>query len=198
MLAISIRVLAGSESSTVQTGRVVQVIIERAPVQVGSHPKTFSHRFRLVPGMIPLGFFVCPSEESSAVQSKFHSSVSVKGEFDIHCDNMLLPFAERAYADDSKFLGYCLNIDHPYGKHKARVFRSALDITVDNWEVLRDAVLTAVLLNPALYEGHNSYGELYAVDFEMMRNAKVAMVRSNWIIHDNENFPRLTSCYVIS
>ena len=109
----------------------------------------------------------------------------------------MLPFAERAQADDSKFLGYCLNNEHPYGKHKARVFRSALGITSANWEILRDAVLSAVLLNSATHTGRNSYGEIYIVDFLMVYEAKKATVRTSWIIHDGENFPQLTSCYII-
>lgn len=109
---------------------------------------------------------------------------------------MLLPFAERAYADESKFLGYCLNTDHPYGKHKARVFQAALAINSANWQTLRDAVLTAVLLNSVTEAGRNSYGRLYVVDFEMTHAGKTASIRTSWIIHDGENFPRLTSCYV--
>lgn len=109
---------------------------------------------------------------------------------------MLLPFAERAIAEESKFLGYCLNTEHPYGKHKARVFRTALDITAANWVFLRDAVLTAVLLNPATEAGRNNYGNLYVVDFDMQHAGKTASVRTSWIIHDDENFPRLTSCYI--
>lgn len=107
---------------------------------------------------------------------------------------MLSPFAERAYADESKFLGYYLSTDHPYGKHKARVFKSALGVATANWEV---AVLTAVLLNPASPAGHNGYGELYVVGFNMTHGDKAATVRTSWIVHDGENFPRLTSCYII-
>ena len=109
----------------------------------------------------------------------------------------MLPFAERAQADESKFLGYCLNNGHPYGKHKARVFRSALGITSANWLVLGDAILSAVLTNSAIQQGRNSYGEIYAVDFLMSHETKKAMVRTSWIIHDGENFARLTSCYVL-
>lgn len=108
----------------------------------------------------------------------------------------MLPFAERAQADDSKFLDYCLNTEHPYGRHKARVFNSALGITVANWQILRDTVLSATLLNPATHKGRNSYGEIYVVDFLMSHEMKTATVRTSWIIHDGENFPRLTSCYI--
>ncbi|RRA98894.1 DUF6883 domain-containing protein [Larkinella rosea] len=111
---------------------------------------------------------------------------------------MLLPFAERAIADDSKFTDYCLNTEHPVGKHKARVFQSALGINLTNWEILKDTILDAVLLNPAVYQGKNSYGELYSVIFQMNYTNKDAIICSTWIIHEDENFPRLTSCYVIS
>lgn len=109
----------------------------------------------------------------------------------------MLPFADRAQADEPKFLGYCLNDQHPYGKHKSRVFRSALGITSANWFVLRDAILSAALTNPAIHQGRNSYGEIYVVDFLMSHEMKTATVRTSWIIHDGENFPRLTSCYVL-
>ena len=79
-------------------------------------------------------------------------------DFFFYLASVLLPFAERAFADESKFLGYCLNTEHPSGKHKARVFKSALRITAANWEDLQDAVLTAVLLNSASHVGRNSYG----------------------------------------
>lgn len=111
---------------------------------------------------------------------------------------MLLPFAEQAYANEAKFLDYCLNTEHPYGKYKARVFRSALGITTENWKILRNAILTAVLLNPSSNEGRNGYGDLYTVDFEMTNNTQTAIVRTSWIIHDNENFPQLTSCYILN
>lgn len=110
---------------------------------------------------------------------------------------MLLPFAEHAQADTSKFLDYCLNIEHPSGKHKARVFRSALGITSLDWEVLRDAVVSAVLQHPATRDGRNSYGEIYVVDFVMEHQHKTAVVRTSWIIDDGKNFPRLTSCFVL-
>jgi hypothetical protein len=41
---------------------------------------------------------------------------------------MKLPNAEKAFIDNKKLLDYCLNPLHEEGKHKARVFQSALGI----------------------------------------------------------------------
>ena len=43
-----------------------------------------------------------------------------------------LPNAERAVVDIAKLRDYSLNPTHDVGKHKARVFRSALGLTVDD------------------------------------------------------------------
>ena len=50
---------------------------------------------------------------------------------------MLLPYAENAEVDIRKLIEYCLNADHPEGKHKARVFAAALGMTVRDAEALR-------------------------------------------------------------
>jgi hypothetical protein len=49
---------------------------------------------------------------------------------------MKLQNGDRAIIPIGKLLGYCLNPNHPKGKHKARVFKSALGITADNAEPL--------------------------------------------------------------
>ena len=109
---------------------------------------------------------------------------------------MLLPFAEKAYIDDQKLVGYCLLESHITGKHKARVFKAALGITATDFLVLREAVLTAVLLNEAQFVDSNQKGDLYSVDFIMKYNSQKANVRTAWIIRHSELFPRLVSCYV--
>lgn len=57
--------------------------------------------------------------------------------------SMKLPDGDRAEISMQKLTGYCLNPDHPSGKHKARVFASALGITVHNAKVLQKLVQTA-------------------------------------------------------
>jgi hypothetical protein len=41
---------------------------------------------------------------------------------------MKLPNGDQAEISMQKLIGYCLNPEHPSGKHKARVFESALGI----------------------------------------------------------------------
>lgn len=42
---------------------------------------------------------------------------------------MKLPNAEYAIVDKDKIENYCLNLEHPRGKHKARVFIRTLGLT---------------------------------------------------------------------
>ena len=55
----------------------------------------------------------------------------------------------------AKLRSYCLNPRHPRGRHKARVFASALGITRENAGLLRQALLEAaesaeVTLDPTI------------------------------------------------
>ncbi len=49
---------------------------------------------------------------------------------------MRLPNAERAVVDIAKLRDYCLNFEHPRGRHKARVFAAALGLTTADAEML--------------------------------------------------------------
>ena len=41
---------------------------------------------------------------------------------------MKMPGSEAAIVDLAKLTGYCLNPEHPRGKHKARVFAAAREL----------------------------------------------------------------------
>jgi hypothetical protein len=56
----------------------------------------------------------------------------------------LLPNAENAVVDIRKLRNYCLNPEHREGKHKARLFLSALGMTADNAEDLQQILLEVV------------------------------------------------------
>jgi hypothetical protein len=108
---------------------------------------------------------------------------------------MKLPNAEHAAVDIEKLRGYCLNMTHHRGKHKARVFAASLGLTAKDADFLRDALLEAVRNYDAVPAEEIEYGQLYVLDFPITTPVGQAIVRSGWIVRKGEDFPRLTSCY---
>ena len=109
---------------------------------------------------------------------------------------MKLPNGHRAIVDITKLRDYCLNTNHEEGKHKARVFASALCVRAADAEWLREQLLKAAAREDASPTSRTRFGALYVLDFELKTEAGTAMIRSGWIIRQNEDFPRLTTCYV--
>jgi hypothetical protein len=56
---------------------------------------------------------------------------------------MKLPGGANAIVEISKLRDYCLDPRHPRGRHKARVFLTALDLSQGEAEFLRNALLKA-------------------------------------------------------
>jgi len=109
---------------------------------------------------------------------------------------MPLSNAEQAVVEIQKLRDYCLNPNHPRGKHKARVFESALGLTREDAEKLRSALLTAIREEKAEQLFEDEYGTRYCVDFQMDVASSRAEIRSVWIVRLDETFPRLVTCYV--
>jgi hypothetical protein len=118
--------------------------------------------------------------------------------FSVVSAEMKLPGGERAFVDVNKLQGYCLNAIHPRGRHKARVFASALQMTQRDAEFLREQLLEAALRGNATTGEADEYGRRYKVDFECIRYGRRGTIRSGWIVRRGEDFPRLITCYVIS
>jgi hypothetical protein len=109
---------------------------------------------------------------------------------------MKLPNGERAIVDIEKLSGYCLNSQHPRGRHKARVFAS-VGIREPDAEELRSALLAAARDGDASLGTANPYGQRYIVDFDLVRQGRTVRIRSSWIVELSGGLPRLTSCYVL-
>ncbi len=121
---------------------------------------------------------------------------------------MRLPNAENAVIDIAKLQDYCLNPNHPEGKHKARVFQRKVGIRRSHAEQLRQVILQAILTEDALEQQSTVYGRRYVVDVavstvegeDVLLTEGViksrALVRTAWIIRNEEDFPRLTSCFI--
>lgn len=110
---------------------------------------------------------------------------------------MKIPNADRAIVDILKIRDYCLNDHHPRGKHKARLFKSMLGLTRAEADELQNILLKIVQTHHVIDSVHDQYGKRYIIDFLMKRSNKQATIRSSWIIRNSEDFPRLTSCYVL-
>ncbi len=110
-----------------------------------------------------------------------------------------LPRADEAHVPLEKLAGYCLNTDHPGGKHKARVFKSALGITAADASFLRDQILEAIQTTPISgIDTTSPFGILYAVRVSIDGlNGAIHPVITAWFIGvDDEDPPRLVSAYV--
>jgi len=55
---------------------------------------------------------------------------------------VLLPNADRAVVEDAKVRDYLLSPSHPVGRFKS-VFFIALGFSLDQWQILRDALLSS-------------------------------------------------------
>jgi hypothetical protein len=112
---------------------------------------------------------------------------------------MKLPNAENAVVDIAKLRDYCLNPNHPEGKHKARVFREKLGFGRDDAELLRRAILEGILNADAIEQTATQYGRRFMVEFVLERGEGIiwfkAVVRTAWIVKNDEDFPRLTTCF---
>ena len=109
---------------------------------------------------------------------------------------MILPNAEIAVIEFEKIRDYCLNHDHPRGKHKAKVFESVLGITADNAAELMDEIFSRIQVAECEAGESDEYGRRYTVDLEIKRGNRKAVVRTAWIVKRDEIQPRLTTCYV--
>jgi hypothetical protein len=110
---------------------------------------------------------------------------------------MRLPHGDRADLG-TKLEDYVLNPRHREGRHKARVFESALGITLANRDVLRQAILSAAENSEdAEPLGNNGHGEIYILRFPLETRIGSAAVLTAWIVRDGEDFPRLITRYTL-
>jgi hypothetical protein len=109
---------------------------------------------------------------------------------------MRLPNSDKAVVQIGKLLNYSLNPNHSVGKHKARVFQSALGITMNDADWLKDRALEAASTGEASPGTKSAFGEKFVIDAHLQYQGRTAIVRFSWIIESGTDYPRLTSCYV--
>lgn len=109
---------------------------------------------------------------------------------------MILQNANSAIVDIKKLEGYCLNTSHPRGKHKAKVFKSVLGLTMNDAKFLSIKLKEIVSITNALFLSEDDFGKRYFIDFNMVYGKKKAFIRSIWIVKSDEDFPRFVTCYI--
>lgn len=108
-----------------------------------------------------------------------------------------LPNGEQAIVPLEKFTEYALNPEHPTGRHKARVFNAVLGLTLDDAPFLQATVQHIAETGDAVPQEPTPYGQRYVIDFELTTDSGTGIVRTAWLIRNDEDVPRLTTCYVI-
>ena len=133
----------------------------------------------LLSGATADAFAPCPSAKYSAIMAKH------------------LPHSDEAILDIRKIEDYCLNSSHPRGRHKARVFREALDLQRSDASWLRDVLLEAARAGDAIQIAENAWGTNWQLDATIRRQGKSAVIRTIWIVRTGESVPRFVTCWVL-
>ncbi|MGQ0686146.1 DUF6883 domain-containing protein [Bradyrhizobium sp.] len=110
---------------------------------------------------------------------------------------MLLPNADDAILDIRKIEDYCLNPLHARGRHKARVFREALDLTRADSAWLRDTLLAAARTARVSPAGQDAWGAYWRFDTTIRRQDKSAVVGTVWIVRTGNVVPVFMTCWVL-
>ncbi|MEI8131138.1 MAG: DUF6883 domain-containing protein [Leptolinea sp.] len=73
-----------------------------------------------------------------------------------------------------KLRDYCFSASHPRGRHKARVFLTALNISADDAEELKQMISSSTSAEEATPIEHDKYGQRFVVDILINRKGKEA------------------------
>lgn len=106
-----------------------------------------------------------------------------------------LPNGASAVIPIEKLVGYCLNPNHSSGKHKARVFASALGIRADNAEDLQQLIALAAIEGEVIQQDSTAFGQLYKVDWVIINHDSLVL-RTLWEIRTGQSVPRLISAFI--
>lgn len=108
----------------------------------------------------------------------------------------LLPNYENAVIPNDKIFGYCLNLNHERGRHKARVFKQVFGITANDGEILKKTILHGLKKNEVINKVENIFGTLFTIPMTITIFDKTASITTAWIIRTETNIPKLTTCFV--
>ena len=111
----------------------------------------------------------------------------------------LSDIVQRIFIDPRKLTQYALNLDSPYGKHKAILFDKLLGFTKENYAGLISQIQNKSLDAEAIFHSQDQFGKRYTVDVEVdgVIENKRAIVRTGWLVSVGSNEAHLVTLYVI-
>lgn len=122
----------------------------------------------------------------------------------VHAD--ALPNHLNAQIAADKLVKYALDPTHEavdplgsHGKHKARVFKSALGFDQSNWQLLKQRILDELPYHEAVLRDEDEHGKRYTVILPITGpNGETADVLTGWIVEPGSDYPRLSTARVIT
>jgi len=102
------------------------------------------------------------------------------------------------HIDIRKLRDYCLNPNHPVGKHKARVFASQLGVGKAEDRQLKEKMIQEMKsaeIEPGI---EDQFGKRFSADLTIHIKEQSALVKTIWILRTGHNTPELVTCYIIT
>ncbi len=107
-----------------------------------------------------------------------------------------LPRHASAIISEDK-LRYCLDPLHETGRHKARMFSSALGIGLEDTARLRRTIADGISRNDARRVGESEDGtERWVVEWMVQGRLSELRMISAWDVDADAGLPQLVSCYL--
>lgn len=104
-----------------------------------------------------------------------------------------IPNVDSAYVEDSKIIDYLLSSVNPRGRDKAAFFRR-FGFSLQDWTVLRDALLEHARANEAEPLPPNSYGIKYTVTGPLCcPDGRMPRIRAVWIVDVGQSNARIVT-----
>ena len=107
----------------------------------------------------------------------------------------MLPAVERAHIEPAKVRDYLLSAVHPVGRFKAVVF-AALGYKAEDWERLRDDLLTHARTTEAVAGQDSAFGQKYEVSGNLRGpNGREAKFTCVWLVPADDGPPRFITAF---
>jgi len=108
---------------------------------------------------------------------------------------MRLPNQQKVIIPETKIRGYLLSTSHPYGRHKAALFKS-FGFRAKYWELMASALRVHAEQYEVVRVEDTEFGSRYIVEGPLRApDGRAPTVRVVWFIEKGDDRPRLVTVY---